>query len=103
MTTSSTSGGDLLRWGTPRARGVLTTTILGSGLAMMDGTIVNVALPRIGAELHASVVGLQWTVDGYLLTLAALILIAGSLGDRYGRRRVYLIGVTWFGAASLFC
>ena len=69
-----------VRWGTPVARGVLLTTILGSGMAMLDGTIVNVALPRIGAELHASVSGLQWILDGYLLALAALILVAGSLG-----------------------
>ena len=86
-------------WGTPRARGVLATTIIGSGMAMLDGTIVNVALPRIGRELHASVAGLQWIIDGYLLSLAGLVLVAGSLGDRYGRRRVYLIGVAWFGVS----
>jgi EmrB/QacA subfamily drug resistance transporter len=82
---------------------VLATTIIGSGMAMLDGTIVNVALPRIGADLHASVAGLQWIVDGYLLSLAGLVLVAGSLGDRYGRRRIYLIGVVWFGLASLLC
>ncbi|MBP2321272.1 EmrB/QacA subfamily drug resistance transporter [Kibdelosporangium banguiense] len=92
-----------IRWGTPAARGVLATTIVGSGMAMLDGTIVNVALPRIGKELDASVAGLQWILDGYLLSLASLILIAGSLGDRYGRRRVYVLGVVWFGAASLLC
>ena len=79
------------------------TTILGSGMAMLDGTIVNVALPRIGAELHASVSGLQWILDGYLLALAALILVAGSLGDRYGRRRMFVVGVIWFGVASVLC
>ncbi|OZM71037.1 MFS transporter [Amycolatopsis antarctica] len=72
-------------------------------MAMLDGTIVNVALPRIGAELGASVAGLQWILDGYLLALAALILIAGSLSDRYGRRRVFVIGVVWFGVASALC
>ncbi|WP_443217016.1 MFS transporter [Saccharothrix sp. ALI-22-I] len=72
-------------------------------MAMLDSTIVNVALPRIGAELEASVAGLQWILDGYLLALASLILIAGSLGDRYGRRRVFTFGVIWFGAASLLC
>ncbi|MFF0143877.1 MFS transporter [Amycolatopsis sulphurea] len=92
-----------IRWGTGAARGVLATTILGSGMAMLDGTIVNVALPRIGEELGASVAGLQWILDGYLLALAALILVAGMLGDRYGRRRVYLIGVVWFGLASGLC
>ncbi|XVS64911.1 MFS transporter [Actinosynnema sp. CA-299493] len=90
-------------WGTGRARAVLATTILGSGMAMLDSTIVNVALPRIGVELEASVAGLQWILDGYLLALASLILIAGSLGDRYGRRRVFTFGVLWFGTASLLC
>lgn len=70
---------------------------------MLDGTIVNVALPRIGKELEASVAGLQWILDGYLLSLASLILIAGSLGDRYGRRKVYILGIVWFGLASLLC
>ncbi len=92
-----------VRWGSPRARGVLATTILGSGMAMLDGSVVNVALPRIGAELGASVAGLQWILDGYLLALASLILVAGSLGDRYGRRRVFLVGVVWFGTASVLC
>ncbi|WP_037361917.1 MFS transporter [Amycolatopsis orientalis] len=99
----SAAGDTGIRWGTPAARGVLWTTILGSGMAMLDGTIVNVALPRIGEELGASVAGLQWILDGYLLALAALILVAGSLGDRYGRRRVYLVGVVWFGLASGLC
>lgn len=76
---------------------------MASGMAMLDGTVVNVALPRIGAELGASVAGLQWILDGYLLSLASLILVAGSLGDRYGRRRVYVVGIVWFGLASLLC
>src|SRR4030081_2545604 len=92
-----------VRWGAPVARGVLLTTILGSGMAMLHGTILNVALPRIGAELHASGSGLQWILDGYLLALAALILVAGSLGDRYGRRRMFVVGVIWFGVASVLC
>jgi EmrB/QacA subfamily drug resistance transporter len=92
-----------IRWGTPAARGVLATTILGSGMAFLDGTIINIALPRIGEELGASVSGLQWILDSYLLTLAALILIAGSLADRYGRRKVFTIGVVWFGLASVLC
>jgi len=78
-TTGSTPAG--VRWGSAQARGVLAATVVGSGMAMLDGTIVNVALPRIGAELTASVSGLQWILDGYLLALAALILVAGSLGD----------------------
>lgn len=92
-----------IAWGTPRARAVLATTIIGSGMAMLDSTVVNVALPRIGAELDASVTDLQWILNGYLLALAALILVAGSLGDRFGRRRVYVVGVIWFGVASLLC
>jgi EmrB/QacA subfamily drug resistance transporter len=92
-----------IRWGTPVARGVLAATIIGSGMAFLDGTIVNVALPRIGEELGATVSGLQWILEGYMLSLAALILIAGSLGDRYGRRKVFTIGVVWFGASSVLC
>lgn len=89
--------------GTGRARLVLATTILGSGVAMLDGTIVNVALPRIGAELNADLAGLQWVVNAYALTLAALILLGGSLGDRFGRARVYAIGTGAFGVASFVC
>ncbi|HEY1572121.1 MAG TPA: MFS transporter [Pseudonocardiaceae bacterium] len=90
-------------WRSATAKGILATTIIGSGMAMLDGSVVNVALPRIGADLHGTVADLQWIVDGYLLTLAGLVLVAGALGDRYGRRRVYLIGVVWFGIASLLC
>ncbi|WP_232664179.1 MFS transporter [Pseudonocardia sp. TRM90224] len=89
--------------GTPAGRWVLFTTVLGSGLVMIDGTVVNVALDRIGAEFGAGFAGLQWTVNAYTLTLAALILLGGSLGDHIGRRRVFLIGVVWFALASLMC
>jgi EmrB/QacA subfamily drug resistance transporter len=89
--------------GTPAARWVLLTTVLGSGLVMLDATVVNVALERIGTDLGASFGGLQWTVNAYTLTLASLILLGGSLGDRYGRRRVFVIGVVWFAVASLLC
>jgi EmrB/QacA subfamily drug resistance transporter len=92
-----------LRMGTAAGRWVLTTTVLGSGLAMIDGTVVNVALERIGTELDAGFAGLQWTVNAYTLTLAALILLGGSLGDHLGRRRVFVIGVAWFALASLAC
>jgi EmrB/QacA subfamily drug resistance transporter len=102
VTTAARAIGQV-RWGTPTAYGVLATTILGSGMAFLDSTIINVALPRIGEELHAGIAGLQWILDGYMLALAALILIAGSLGDRYGRRKVFTIGVVWFGAASVLC
>jgi EmrB/QacA subfamily drug resistance transporter len=72
-------------------------------MAMLDSTVVNVALPHIGVDLKASLAELQWTLNAYLLTLAGLILLGGSLGDRYGRRRVFLIGVVWFAAASGLC
>ncbi|MGH3799090.1 MAG: MFS transporter, partial [Pseudonocardiaceae bacterium] len=92
-----------LRMGTAPGRWVLFATVLGSGLAMLDATVVNVALERIGTELDAGFSGLQWTINAYTLTLAALILLGGSLGDRFGRRRVFVIGVVWFAAASLLC
>ena len=92
-----------LRMGTPAGRWVLLTTVLGSGIVMIDGTVVNVALERIGTELDADFASLQWTVNAYTLTLASLILLGGSLGDHLGRRRVFLIGVVWFALASLAC
>jgi EmrB/QacA subfamily drug resistance transporter len=82
---------------------VLLATVLGSGLTLIDATVVNVALPRIGHDLHAQAAALQWTVNGYTLSLASLILLGGSLGDRLGRRRTFLAGVVWFAAASLLC
>ena len=82
---------------------MLLATVLGSGMAMLDGTVVNIALPTIGRSLGASLAGLQWTVTAYTLTLAGFILLGGSLGDRLGRRRVFLIGVVWFALASALC
>ena len=92
-----------VRYGTPEGRWVLLATILGSAIASLDGTVVNVALPAIGRDLDADVTGLQWVLTAYLLALASLILVGGSLGDRFGRRRVFLVGVGWFTAASLLC
>ncbi|HYB89309.1 MAG TPA: MFS transporter [Streptosporangiaceae bacterium] len=92
-----------IRLAEPRGRWVLAAAVLGSSLAFLDSTVVNVALPTIGKELHTSLAGLQWIVTAYTLTLAALILLGGSLGDRLGRRRVFLIGVVWFALASLLC
>src|SRR3546814_1430267 len=89
--------------GTARGRWVLAVTVLGSGLAFLDTTVVNVALESIGTDLDAGFAGLQWTINAYALTLSALILLGGSLGDRFGRRRVFLVGVVWFAAASLLC
>ncbi len=99
----SGSDGAPLRLNSAGGRWVLLTTVLGSGLAMLDSTVVNVALGRIGEDLDAGFSGLQWTVNAYTLSLAALILLGGSLGDRFGRRRVFLIGVVWFAVASLLC
>lgn len=82
---------------------MLLASILGSGLAGIDSTVVNVALPTIGRDLGTDFAALQWTVTAYSLSLASLILLGGSLGDRFGRRRVFVIGVTWFATASLLC
>ncbi|MFI9170919.1 MFS transporter [Streptomyces lincolnensis] len=92
-----------VRLASPRGKWILLTTILGSSMALLDSTVVNVALPRIGRDLDADLAALQWTVNAYMLTLAGLILLGGSLGDRYGRRKVFVVGVVWFAAASLLC
>ena len=89
--------------GTPAGRWLVAVTVLASGMAFLDSTAVQVALPSIGRDLGASLSGLQWTITGYTLTLASLILLGGSLGDRYGRRKVFVIGVCWFAGASLLC
>ncbi|MFE7168994.1 MFS transporter [Streptomyces sp. NPDC057616] len=92
-----------VRIASPQGKWILLTTVLGSSMAMLDSTVVNVALPRIGRDLHTNLAALQWTVNAYMLTLAGLILLGGSLGDHYGRRKVFVIGVVWFAAASLLC
>ncbi|MFF6785034.1 DHA2 family efflux MFS transporter permease subunit [Streptomyces sp. NPDC012510] len=92
-----------LRLASPQGRWVLFTTILGSSMALLDSTVVNVALPRMGDDLDADLAALQWTVNAYMLTLAGLILLGGALGDRFGRRKVFVIGVVWFAVASLLC
>lgn len=84
----------------PAGRRLLATTVLGSGMGFLDGTIANVALPHIGDDLHADLAGLQWVINGYTLSLASLILLGGSLGDRLGRKRVYGWGVAGFAIAS---
>lgn len=92
-----------LTFASRQGRWVLVATILGSGIAGLTATVVNVALPTIGRDLDTGTAGLQWILNGYLLPLAALILLGGSLGDRFGRRRIFLLGVVWFAVASLAC
>jgi EmrB/QacA subfamily drug resistance transporter len=82
---------------------VLAAAILGSSMAFIDSTVVNVALAALQADLHATVADVQWVVEAYALSLAALLLAGGSLGDLYGRRRIFTIGVGLFAAASLWC
>jgi MFS family permease len=92
-----------VRYRTPAGRWVLAATVLGSGMALLDGTVVGIALPTIGRQFHADVSTLQWVVNGYTLTLAGLLLLGGALGDRLGRRRVFVVGSLWFAIASLAC
>jgi EmrB/QacA subfamily drug resistance transporter len=95
--------GDGIAFKSTPGRWVLAISVLGSGMAFLDGTVVNVALPDIGRDLNASTASLQWVLNGYLLTLASLILLGGSLGDRYGRRRIFVIGIGVFTVASALC
>jgi EmrB/QacA subfamily drug resistance transporter len=92
-----------LRADSTQGRWVIIAAVLGSGVVFLDGTVVNVALPAISRDLHASVRGLQWVLDGYLVTLSALLLLGGSAGDSYGRRRVFVMGLAGFVAASVLC
>ena len=92
-----------LSYSSAAGRWVVAVTVLGSGIAALDATVVNIALPTIGREFHTGVAALQWVMSGYTLTLAAFLLIGGSLGDRFGRRRVYSIGIVWFALASAAC
>jgi EmrB/QacA subfamily drug resistance transporter len=92
-----------VRFGTATARWTVAATVLGSGMAFLDGTVVNVALPSISEDLGASVTGLQWIVNAYLVTLSALLLLGGSLGDRYGHRTVFVAGAAVFTVASVLC
>ena len=103
MPSAASSAPTAVAYAAPAGRWILLATVLGSSMAMLDGTIVNVALPAIGEDLDAGIAGLQWTVNGYTLTLAAFILLGGAAGDRFGRRRVFLVGVVGFALASLLC
>lgn len=96
-------GGPLLKLSSARGRWLIVVTVLGSGIAFLDGTVVNVALPAIGRDLGGGLATQQWVIDGYLLTLGALLLAGGVAGDRYGRRRVFLLGLALFTVASVAC
>ena len=97
------TGQPQLRYASRVGRWVLAATVLGSGIASLDATVVGIALPAIGRDFHVDVATLQWVVDAYTLSLAGLLLLGGTLGDRYGRRRVFVIGTIWFALASLLC
>jgi len=97
------TGSDGLRLSTVAGRWVVTATVLGSGMAALDATVVGIALPAIGRDFHAGVASVQWVVDAYTLTLAGLLLLGGTLGDSYGRRKIFVIGTVWFAVASLLC
>jgi len=98
---TATDGG--ISYASATGRWVLLATVLGSAMASIDATVVGIALPAIGKDFHASLSTLQWVVTAYTLTLAGLLLFAGALGDRYGRKKVFLIGVAWFAVASILC
>jgi EmrB/QacA subfamily drug resistance transporter len=89
--------------GTAKGRWVVAAAVLGSGVAFLDGTVVNAALPAISRDLNADLGDLQWVLTGYLLTLGSLLVLGGSLGDRYGRRKIFMIGLVAFAATSLLC
>src|SRR6476661_322171 len=88
---------------TSSARWTLVATIIASAMTFIDGTVVNVALPALQAELHATITDVQWVIEAYALFLGALILVGGSMGDQFGRKRVFLLGVCVFTAASITC
>lgn len=87
----------------PDTRWVLPVTILGSSMGFIDGSVVNVALPSIQADLHSTLATMQWVINSYMLMLASLILLGGSLGDRFGRRRIFIVGLVIFAVASAAC
>src|SRR5262245_58073108 len=88
---------------TASGRWVLAAAIVGSSLAFIDGTVVMVALPAIAHDLHAAGADVQWVIEIYLLFLSALLLVGGALGDRFGRRRIFALGIVLFMAASVGC
>jgi EmrB/QacA subfamily drug resistance transporter len=100
---NESAGPGSVRLASAAGRWVLAVAVLGEAMTLLEATVVNVALPSIGRDLGADIAGLQWTLNAYVLTLAALVLAAGSLSDIYGRRRVFILGVVVFVAASALC
>jgi EmrB/QacA subfamily drug resistance transporter len=94
---------DLLTYGTSRGRWVVAATVLGSGMTSLDVTVVGIALPRIARAFHSGLGTLQWVATGYSLTLAAFLLLGGSLGDRLGRKKIFSVGIVWFAVGSACC
>jgi len=92
-----------VRFATPTGRWIVAAAVLGSGVAFLDSTVVNAALPAIGRDLHADLADLQWVLTTYLLTLGSLLVLGGALGDRFGRRRMFVAGLVGFAAASVLC
>ncbi|WP_338872019.1 DHA2 family efflux MFS transporter permease subunit [Myxococcus stipitatus] len=103
MPSDTSGGGTFIAYDSAHGRGVLLASVLGSGMAFLDSTAVNVALPALGRELHTGLAGLQWAVDAYLLTLGSLVLTGGALGDAWGQRRVFLGGMVAFTLLSVLC
>jgi EmrB/QacA subfamily drug resistance transporter len=97
------AAGPGIRYRSARGRWVLLATVLGTSMAFLDATVVNIALPTIGEDLDAGLTELQWTVNAYTLALGGLLLLGGSLGDHFGRRRIFCVGAVWFALASLIC
>src|SRR5580693_4757270 len=97
------AGSPGLRLSSAQGRWVVTATVLGSGMAALYATVVGIALPAIGRDFHVGISSLQWVVDAYTLALAGLLLLGGTLGDSYGRRRMFMAGTVWFAIASLLC
>src|ERR1700758_3511243 len=87
----------------PSRRWTLVATIIGSSLTFVDATVVNVALPALQADLHATITDVQWVIEAYALFLGGLILVGGSMGDQFGRKRIFLVGVWLFTIASVAC
>src|SRR5215469_7920112 len=97
------SGPEVAPCSKARGRWILAATILASSMAFIDGTVVNVALPALQTNLNATAVDVQWVIEAYALLLSALLLVGGSLGDHYGRRHIFLLGVAIFAVASGVC